>query len=286
MTSSPATTPIPTRAEATPAHTGSLECLGTGDGWSNPDRSHSAYLYELGPTRLLVDCGEPVSRSLKATGREANDVDHIFLSHLHFDHVGGLFMLLQGLWLEGRTRELTLHLPAEGIAPIRQMLDAGYIFEELLQFPLRWAPLTAGRPIPAGPVRVTPFANSHLANLRRDFQQHHPARFEAFSFLFECGDLRIAHSADLGDLDDLDQLLAQPLDLLVCELAHLDPESLFRRLRHAPVQRVLFVHLTRPLWEDLEGTMRRAKQGLGELPFDFARDGQVLALGPGHRRSH
>ena len=99
-----------------------LTCLGTGDGRVSVDRGHSAFLYELAGATLLMDCGEPVSRRLKAAGVKADDLDCIFLSHLHCDHSGGLFMLMQGLWLDQRRRNLMLHLPAEGIEPIRNML--------------------------------------------------------------------------------------------------------------------------------------------------------------------
>ena len=85
---------------------GSLTCFGVGDGRSCPDRNHAAFLYRFGSTSILVDCGEPVDRSLIASGSGPETPDGIVLSHLHADHVGGLFMLLQGLWLQGRRRAL------------------------------------------------------------------------------------------------------------------------------------------------------------------------------------
>src|SRR5687768_17086560 len=88
----------------------SLKCFGVGDGTPSAERNHSAYLYRLGTATLLIDCGEPVSRSFKATGLSYETIDRIFLSHLHSDHVGGLFMLLQGFWLEQRRQQLTIHL--------------------------------------------------------------------------------------------------------------------------------------------------------------------------------
>ena len=45
-----------------------LKCFGVGDGQACADRNHSAYLYTASGTALLVDCGEPVSRSFKASG--------------------------------------------------------------------------------------------------------------------------------------------------------------------------------------------------------------------------
>lgn len=39
---------------------------------------------------LLVDCGLTASRSLETIGMSILDVDHLFISHLHADHIGGI----------------------------------------------------------------------------------------------------------------------------------------------------------------------------------------------------
>ena len=110
-----------------------LHALGTGDGWAGDgQRGHSAFLFCLGGRTLLIDCGEPVSRRLHTAGVGPDDIDGILISHLHCDHVGGFFMLMQGLWLDQRTRELPIYIPTEGLEPVRNMLRAAFIFDELL----------------------------------------------------------------------------------------------------------------------------------------------------------
>jgi glyoxylase-like metal-dependent hydrolase (beta-lactamase superfamily II) len=39
---------------------------------------------------LLVDCGLTASRSLETIGMSILDVDHLYVSHLHADHIGGI----------------------------------------------------------------------------------------------------------------------------------------------------------------------------------------------------
>ena len=39
---------------------------------------------------ILIDCGASAGRSLMDTGRSFADVDHIFITHNHADHIGGL----------------------------------------------------------------------------------------------------------------------------------------------------------------------------------------------------
>jgi len=117
-----------------------LRCFGVGDGWPSPQRNHSSFLYQFEEQTILIDCGEPVSSSFKAAGLDYNVIDRILISHLHFDHLGGFFMLMQGFWLEARNRELKVHAPRDGIMPIRQLLQAGCIFDELLPFQTRYEP--------------------------------------------------------------------------------------------------------------------------------------------------
>jgi hypothetical protein len=183
-------------------------------------------------------------------------------------------MLMQGFWLERRKKDLPVHLPADGVKPIRQMLKAALLFPELLRFRLRLQPLRAGRPVATDGVRVTPFLSTHLERLRKMFQRKHPQHFAAYCFLIEAGGKRIGHSADLGRPEDLEPLLAKPLDLLVCELAHFRPETLFRYLGKRDIKRIIFIHVGRRYWENLSATRRLAAKMLPGIPFTFARDNQ------------
>jgi ribonuclease BN (tRNA processing enzyme) len=256
----------------------SLKCFGVGDGWPCADRNHSAFLYRFGGTSLLVDCGEGISGRFKATGLSYDTIDAIFISHLHSDHFAGLFMLLQGFWLEKRRKPLPVFLPADGVKPIGQLLKAALLFPELLRFKLNLQSLRAGKPALTNGVRVTPFPSSHLDRLRRTFQKKYPQHFAAYCFLIEAGKQRIGHSADLGRPGDLEPLLQKPLDLLVCELAHFRPEALFRYLKGRDIGRIIFIHVGRHHWEHLGETRRLARKMLPGIPITFARDNQEFSF--------
>lgn len=244
----------------------------------NADRNHSSYLYQFGETALLVDCGEPVSRSCRAAGIGSDTVDRLLLSHLHSDHFGGLFMLLQGLWLEKRRKPLPIHLPADGIQPIRQMLDLANLVPELLHFGVEMEPWEAGQPITQGKVRVTPYPTTHLESLRQQLQAKYPGQYAAYCFLLEHEGHRIGHSADLGAPSDLAPLLLHPLDLLVCELSHFTIPEICNYLRGRPIKKVLFTHLSRHCWEDFGGTRREVTRLLPGMNVVFAWDGDVVML--------
>jgi ribonuclease BN (tRNA processing enzyme) len=256
----------------------SLTCFGVGDGMPCADRNHASFLYQFGKTSILLDCGEPVDRSLKASALNYDAIDGIVISHLHSDHIGGLFMLMQGFWLEGRRKDLPLYLPGGAIKPLRGMLDAAMLFDELVGFRLKLAALKPATSCTVGGVRLTPFPTTHLHGLRRRFQKKYRTDFSSYCFLIESGRTRVGHSADLGRPDDLEPLLAKPLDLLICELAHYSPEEIFSYLRGRKIKRVVFVHLGGRYWENLGRTRRLAAKMLPDIPHTFAKDGQVIAF--------
>ena len=76
-----------------PAQTGDniatrIITLGTGGGpIARAKRSESATLVQVGSHSYLIDAGAGVSHQLAASGFAPPDVHHIFLTHLHFDHV-------------------------------------------------------------------------------------------------------------------------------------------------------------------------------------------------------
>src|SRR6266700_725502 len=249
-----------------------LKCFGVGDGLPCTDRNHAAFLYRLGKTTILIDCGEPMDSSYKASGLPYDLIDSIFLSHLHSDHAGGFFMLMQGFWLAGRGKDLPVFLPLDAIKPMRQMLNTFFLFDEVLSFRLRLFPLKNTKPVTVNGVRVTPFRTTHLEASREQFQRKYGGDFAAYCFLIESSGRRVGHSSDLGRPEDLEPLLEKPLDLLVCEIAHFSPEQIFGYLKGRDIKRVVFVHLARPHWENLTRTRRLAAKMLPELPHTFARD--------------
>jgi ribonuclease BN (tRNA processing enzyme) len=256
--------------------TNSLTCFGVGDGWPCADRNHAAFLYRIGKRSILVDCGEPVDRSLKAGGVSYDSIDGVFLSHLHADHVGGLFMLMQGFWLEGRKRALPVHLPGRAIKPLQAMFDAVLLFDELLPFKRRLLPLKSGQPSKLGEITVTPHPSTHLGGLRRRFGKKARLDFSAFCFLIESGKLRIGHSGDLGRPEDLDPLVAGPLDLMVCELSHFTPGKIFSYFQGRRIKKLIFVHLSEAQWKNLSKLRRLAAKMLPGSPHHFARDGETF----------
>jgi ribonuclease Z len=85
--------------------------LGTAGSAPTARRGLPATLIRRGGERLLVDCGEGTQRQLiRSVGLV--DLDEVFITHFHADHVLGLPGLLKTFGLQGRERSLTVYGPA------------------------------------------------------------------------------------------------------------------------------------------------------------------------------
>ena len=79
--------------------------------------------------RVLLDCGAGTTGRLYESG-QFEDVDAILITHLHTDHIAGLFDFLLHTVITGRKRPLTIVSPP-GLSPIlRAMNDAGAMVQD------------------------------------------------------------------------------------------------------------------------------------------------------------
>ncbi len=246
-----------------------LTFLGTGGGWPTAERTCSSLLLETGGHRYLIDAGEPCSHRLKGAGVPFGSIDAVFISHGHSDHLAGLPMFIQGAWLESRTRPLPIYLPGELIFPLRAWLEAVYLPAGILGFPIEYhawetLPGLSVTLAEAGlAVSVTP--TTHLDGLRSIIDPSAHDRFQAYSLAFEwpATGQRLVYSADLGEPTDLDAMLERPCDLLVCELAHFTPKTLFTYLQGKAIRRLCLTHFSHELIDQIDETCRLGAETLG-----------------------
>ena len=95
--------------------------LGTAGSMPTPRRGPSATLIRRGGERLLVDCGEGTQRQLLRSDIGLVDLQEIFLTHFHADHVLGLPGMLKTFALRGRDLPLTIYGP-RGLGDLWQAL--------------------------------------------------------------------------------------------------------------------------------------------------------------------
>ncbi|GGJ02258.1 ribonuclease Z [Halobellus salinus] len=98
--------------------------LGTGGAVPTTERGPSALLVERDGERLLFDCGEGTQRQMMRFGT-GFAVSHVFVTHLHGDHVLGIPGLIQTLDFNGREEPLALYGPPGSKPHLRSLIEAG-----------------------------------------------------------------------------------------------------------------------------------------------------------------
>jgi ribonuclease Z len=132
--------------------------LGTAGSSPSPRRGLPATLLRRGGDRLLIDCGEGTQRQLmRSVG--LIELEEIFITHFHADHVLGLPGMLKTFALRQRERPLTIHGPV-GLRRLLQLL-APVIGR--LTFELAVVELAPNDELERDGYRIAAFATEHAA---------------------------------------------------------------------------------------------------------------------------
>ena len=86
--------------------------LGSGDAFSSGGRFHTCIMVKSQTKRFLIDCGASALIAMKKSNVAPNDIDMIFLSHLHGDHFGGIpFFIIDAQLIQKRSKPLLIAGP-------------------------------------------------------------------------------------------------------------------------------------------------------------------------------
>jgi ribonuclease Z len=134
-----------------------LVFLGTSASAPTAARGTAATLLRRGGDRLLVDCGEGTQRQLLRSDIGLVDLEQVFLTHLHADHVLGLPGMLKTFGLRGRVAPITVHGPRG----TRALLAALGVVVGRVTYPLDVVELSPGDTVEREGYRIEPFAVAH-----------------------------------------------------------------------------------------------------------------------------
>jgi len=140
-----------------------LTFLGTGDSLNGERAQASLALPLSADETMLIDTssGTVLLGRLEATGIPLESVRHLFLSHRHFDHVGGFAPLLATL-ASLPEASLLVHAAPDTLRALRNLLDLTLPGAEgWLGDRLGWRELVPGKPTEVVGAEVTPFSLDH-----------------------------------------------------------------------------------------------------------------------------
>lgn len=97
--------------------------LGTSGAVPTTERNPSAVFVNREGDRLLFDCAEGTQRQMMRYGT-GFAIDHLFVTHLHGDHVYGIPGLLETLDFNDREDPLTIHVPPGTKGQMKSFVNA------------------------------------------------------------------------------------------------------------------------------------------------------------------
>ena len=116
----------------------SVTILGSSSALPTSTRFPTSQVVSLNERLYLVDCGEGTQIQLRKFGFKAGKINHIFISHLHGDHIFGLPGLISTMALGGKKGELHIYSHSE----LKIMMDHLMKFmNELDDFKVVYHPL-------------------------------------------------------------------------------------------------------------------------------------------------
>ena len=134
-----------------------LVFLGTSASAPTAARGTAATLLRRGGDRVLVDCGEGTQRQLLRSDIGLVDLEDVFLTHLHADHVLGLPGMLKTFALRGREAPVAVHGPRG----TRGLLRALGVVVGNVPYELEVVELRPGDVVERGGYRIEAFAVIH-----------------------------------------------------------------------------------------------------------------------------
>jgi ribonuclease BN (tRNA processing enzyme) len=245
-----------------------LTVIGCGDAFGAGGSLQTSFLVRTPTSVFLIDCGTSTLIGLRRLGLRPNDIDTVFVTHLHGDHFGGLpWLLIDAIYASARTRPLTVTGP-KGIAA-RFVIAAEALYPGITtidrKFELNFVEYEERMPLKVGDVSVTPF------------EVHHPSGAPPYALRFALDGKVITFTGDTGWVEALCEA-AREADLLISECfqydvtipIHLDYKTIDANYDRLGAKRVLLTHM---------GEAMLAKAGEVDLSrYLVAHDGLVLDL--------
>ena len=242
-----------------------LTIAGCGDAFGSGGRFNTCYHVQTSTGTFLLDCGASSMIALNRCRLDPNEIDTIFLTHLHGDHFCGLpFVFLHAWYVSGRSRDLTIAGPPGTEARVRAALQIMYPDAEPAHtaFAIRYVVIEPGAPRSINDVEVEAFPVQHYSGA------------PAYALRCMADGRTLTFSGDTEWVDTLYDAAANA-DIFLIECYTYDLElnlhsnylNLAKHLKKVTAKRILLTHMS----EDMLAKTDR-------VAYDTVADGNVYTL--------
>ncbi len=120
----------------------SVTILGSSSALPTSRRFPTSQVVRLDEQLFMIDCGEGAQMQLRKMKFKIGRINHIFISHLHGDHIYGLPGLISSMALYGKKGELHIHAHSD----LQQMMEGMMKFmNDLSELKVKYHPLNFRR---------------------------------------------------------------------------------------------------------------------------------------------
>jgi ribonuclease BN (tRNA processing enzyme) len=254
-----------------------ITLLGTCSGTEPmPNMHHCSLLFDINDSLYWFDCGEGAVYNAYTDGVDFLKTRAVFVSHMHFDHIGSLSHLIftiQKMYAIHKKAlvygdSIDFYLPDTSLFEAIKGI-AGSSRNYRFKFGMNEFTVTDGIVYKDENICVTAHHNTHL-------KENGENGWHSYSYLIEALGKRIVFSGDVGAPEELDELIGEGCDVLIIETGHHKVKNVLSFAEARNVGKLYFNHHGREILEDREAAKALAKSS--SVNAVIASDGEVIEL--------
>jgi ribonuclease BN (tRNA processing enzyme) len=227
-----------------------LTVLGSGTGNLHPKRRSTGFWLETAGESLLLDCSTSSIWRMAEYGLDWPNLEAIWISHFHLDHIGGLAPFLAGTRHADTMKERTKPLRIFGPGGMRELLD---VFNSANNYKL------FEQPFPVEIIEVEELKQFEILPGLEAVALSTPHTPESLAIHLREVEKTLVYTSDTGFTETL-SAFAKDVDLFITESSYLRDKPIEKHLelaeaihiiRRAKPKRAMLTHFY-PFWDDID----------------------------------